>query len=99
MVIKRTMAIIVLTIVLLCMLACSAHVHSVGDGPRTGDSYQQRQWYALWGLIPLNEVDTNHMAGNSIDYEIKTETRFIDFVISYFTGFATINCRSVTVTR
>jgi hypothetical protein len=60
---------------------------------------QQRQWYILWGLVPLNNVDTYHMAGGTKDYEIKTEASALDVIISIFTGIVTVNSRTVTVTK
>ena len=47
---------------MLLLSACSTHTHVVGNGPSKGETVQARQWYILWGLIPLNNVDTNAMA-------------------------------------
>ena len=58
-----------------------------------------RQWYILWGLVPLNDVDTTELAGGSVNYEIDTEQGFLDIVINIFTGIVTVNSRTVTVTR
>ena len=59
-----------LTIIVL--MGCSAHVHTVGMGPQIGEVESARQWYALYGTVPLNTVDTGAMANGADDYEIKT---------------------------
>ncbi len=97
--IKRTIIAMVLVIVLLSMLACSTHIHTVGNGPTTGEEITARQWYAIMGLIPITEVNTNEMAAGATNYEIKTEATLIDGIINMFAGMVTISCRSVTVTK
>ncbi len=88
-------------VMLACFLfvGCSTHIHTIGDGSQTGESNSARQWYALFGLVPLNEVDVDEMADGSANYEIKTQSGFVDLVISGFTSYVTVSCRSVTVTK
>ena len=81
------------------LVACQTHRHVVGDGAQEWRSRTERQWYAAWGLIPLNEVDTQELADDIENYEIKTETTFLDGLINIVTGFITITSRSVTVTK
>lgn len=84
---------------LLLITACSAHIHTVGSGPTGSDAQIQRQWYVLWGIVPINSVDSHAMAGNATNYRIRTEVTPVDFIISMFTGMVTVSCRSVTVTK
>jgi hypothetical protein len=84
---------------LLLVTACATHIHTVGSGPAGSNTQIQRQWYVLWGLVPINNVDTKVMAGDAANYRIMTQSNFLDIVISAFTGIATVNCRSVTVTK
>ena len=86
-------------LIFLFVLGCSAHTHNVGAGASGVDKASQRQWYILYGLIPLNNVDTNAIAADATDYTIKTETGFVDIVIGMFTGIITVNSRTVTVTK
>lgn len=79
--------------------SCMSHSHMVGDGAKNGQEVEKRQWYALWGLVPLNNVDTKQMAGGATDYTIESETGVLDVVLNIFTGIATINSRSVIVTK
>ena len=85
--------------VLVVFMGCMAHVHTIGNGPKGSEQVVAKQWYALWGLIPISVVDTHVMAGGTKNYEIKTETSVVDFVITMFTSCVTINCRTVTVTK
>lgn len=51
---------------------CTANVHVIGDGPKGGATVKQKQWYALYGLVPLNHVDSKAMAAGAEDDQIKT---------------------------
>jgi hypothetical protein len=81
------------------MTGCLSHTHVVGDGAQTGQTEMKRQWYILFGLVPLNEVDSQAMAGDADDYTIKTTQSFIDGVIGIFTGIVTIQPRTVKVEK
>ena len=91
-----TIAVIVLT---LFVVGCTTHVHTVGTGPKTGQVDKATQWYALYGLIPLNTVDTDAMAGGSANYEIQTQTAPLDIIIGGITSYVTVSRRTVTVTK
>jgi hypothetical protein len=54
----------------------------------------------LWviALVPINEIDSNSMAGGATDYTIKTQQTFVDGLISAVTG-GIITIRTVTVTK
>jgi len=99
-------------IISMLFISCATHLHTVGYGPQTGVKATARQYYLLWGLVPLNTVDTNEMAGTDIDgkqikdYEIKTQTGPIDIVLAFGLGVFTygigpviIQSRTVTVTH
>lgn len=95
---KRIVSLIML-VAFIALVGCSANIHKVGKGAQGSDVMEARQWYVLYGLIPLNEVDTNQMAGNAVDYEIKTEQSPLDIIISMFTSAVTVHSRTVTVTK
>lgn len=79
--------------------SCFTMEHTVGSGAQGATTEQARQWYVLWGLVPLNDVDSKQMAGGATDYTIKTEQSFVDKVIGLFTGIITIYPQTVTVTK
>lgn len=90
---------VALILALLFVVGCSSHIHTIGDGPKSGDMIEARQWYVLWGFVPLNNVDTNVMAAGADDYEIVTELSALDIIISIFTSAVTVYSRTVTVTK
>ena len=86
----------------LFLIGCSTHIHTVGTGPQTGVSNTARQYYLLYGLIPLNSVDTGAMAGGAANYEIQTQVGPMDVVINVASAVAIagiVSSRSVTVTK
>ena len=95
---KKIVAIIML-ISLIALVGCSANIHQVGKDAQGNDVVEARQWYILFGLAPLNEVDTNQMAGDAVDYEIKTEQSALDIILNMFTSAVTVYSRTVTVTK
>ncbi len=88
-----------LIVAFLFVIGCAAHVHQVGKGAQGNEMMEARQWYVLWGLVPINDVDTNSMVGQTTDYEIMTSITPIDFIISAFTGIITVRCRTVSVQK
>jgi hypothetical protein len=96
---NKVNALIVCALISLTMVACHTHTHVVGRGAQTGMTESTRQWYAVFGLVPLGNADTKAMAGGANDYTITTQTTFIDGLISAITGIVTIDCRTVEVKR
>ncbi len=96
---KKVTAVVALAAMVLMLVGCAAHTHVVGDGAQTGAKEELRQWYVLWGLVPINEVNTDEMVGDADDYVIKTEQSALDVVINIFTSWVTVYSRTVTVTK
>ena len=95
----RKLSVVFLIVGLLFVIGCAAHVHKVGQGAQGNDITMARQWYVLWGVIPINEVDTNVMAEGATDYEIVTQYTPLDFIISAVLSEISINCRTVSVQK
>ncbi len=95
----KKVTIIIMLITLLALVGCATHIHTIGKGPQGYQTTEERQWYALWGLVPLNEVDTSTMSGDATDYEIKTEQNELDFIMNIFTSMITVYSRTVIVTK
>ena len=83
----------------LFLIGCSTHVHTVGTGPQTGQVESSRQWWILFGLIPLNSVDVGTMAGGATNYEIRTSLAPLDILIGIPAAYITVSSRTVTVTK
>ena len=95
-------------IISMLFISCATHLHTVGHGPQAGVKATARQYYLLWGLVPINTIDTNEMAGLDINgkqienYEIQTQVGPLDVVInsvSLFTIGMILTSRTVTVTN
>jgi hypothetical protein len=96
---KKMIKIVTIVLLLLVFVGCTTHIHKVGNGPQSYDSQEERQWYVLWGLVPLNEVDTNDMVGDAVDYRIKTEVTPLDILIGIPAACVTVTSRTVTVIK
>ena len=90
---------VLLIVGILFVIGCAAHVHQVGNGAQGNETMAARQWYVLWGLVPINNVDTNMMAGQTADYEITTSITPVDFIINVFTSAVTVYSRTVIVQK
>mgnify|MGYP000552704577 CR=1 FL=1 len=90
---------LMLIVAFVALIGCSAHIHQVGKGAQGNQVVEARQWYILFGLIPLNEVDSYQMADGAENYEIKTEQNVMDIIINMFTSAVTVYSRTVTVTK
>jgi len=95
----KKLSAVLLIVGMLFVIGCASHMHTVGNGAQGTDIIESRQWYVLWGMVPINDVDTQAMAGEATDYNIITEVNVLDAVINAFVGSATIYCRTVTVMK
>lgn len=95
---RRVTAVVVMASFLLIMVGCSAHIHTIGNGAQGNNVIQERQWYILWGIVPLNDIRTDQMT-SAADYTIKTEQSVLDVIINIFTSVVTVYSRTVTVTE
>jgi len=105
----KKLLIISCMIISMLFISCATHVHTIGAGPQIGHKVTARQYYLLWGLVPLNSVDTNELAGTDINgnpienFEIQTQVGPLDIVIntiSFVIGYQIlVTSRTVTITK
>lgn len=98
----KKVVVMIMIVSSLFLIGCSTHIHTVGTGPQTGVKNTARQYYLLYGLIPLNSVDTDGMAGSVANYEIQTQVGPMDALIntaSWVTIVGIVSSRTVTVTK
>ncbi|MFH1374560.1 MAG: hypothetical protein ABII79_12270 [bacterium] len=95
---RKVVAVFMLA-VMVFIVGCAAHTHVVGGGAQGNETSQERQWYILFGIVPLNNVETDVMAAGENDYTIKTEQSALDFIMNIFTGLITVSSRTVTVSK
>ncbi len=94
---KKIIAIFVVCAFL--MTSCFTMKHNVGNGAQGNTTMEQRQWYVLWGLVPINSVDSKSMAGGATDYTVETQMTAVDVVIGIFTGLVTVQPMTVKVKK
>ncbi len=88
-------------LLILCLLGsgCITHSHTVGAGPRGVEVRTHVTWYALYGFIPINDLDTRGVVGGAEDYRLKTAFEPVDVIANMFTGFLTLIRRTTTVEK
>jgi hypothetical protein len=96
---KKVISLIMVMAIIAITVGCAAHIHTIGNGGSGSQTVEQRQWYVLWGLVPINQVDSQAMAAGAQDYTIKTEQSALDVIINIFTSAITVYSRTVTVTK
>ncbi len=96
---KKLKALIVAVVFAVAMTSCYSLEHTVGMGAQGNQTVKEKQWYALWGLVPLNEVDSKAMAQGAENYTIHSEYAFEDYIITIFTSIITVGVQTVEVTR
>lgn len=91
----------ILTLVLVAgpLGGCYTMTHTVGNGGVGTAQVSRQQWYALWGLIPVNAKDTKEMAGGATDYTVETQASPLDIILNVFTVWVSFVSRTETVTK
>jgi hypothetical protein len=78
---------------------CWVQKHTIGNGGTGQTTVSQKQWFLLFGLVPLNNPNGGTMAAGATDYTITTEMSIVDWLISIVTSYVTIQPRTVMVTK
>lgn len=84
------------------LTGCYTLNHTVGSGAPADAPVvaSERQWYVLWGLVPLNNVDGGQLAkskGLTTNYTIQSQQSFLDVILNVITGIVTISGQTVSV--
>jgi len=98
---KAVLFLLCLTVLFAPLSGCYTMNNTIGSGAPDGAPVaEDRQWFLLWGLLPLNNVDGGKMAqdkGIRNNYTIQTQQSFIDVILNIFTGFVSVYSRDVKV--
>ncbi len=81
------------------LAGCYTATHTVGNGGTGASKVSARQWYALWGLVPINKADGGKLASGAADYKIKSQITPVDWIITVVTSWVTVYCQTVTVSK
>lgn len=96
---RKIKSLLLVVVIAFALTSCYTLEHTVGTGAQGNSVEQKKQWYALWGAVPINDVDSKQMAGGAENYTIKSQQQFIDLIISAFTSCASITVQSVEVKK
>lgn len=83
------------------LAACFTLTHTVGRGPQSPTPViaTETEWFALWGLVPLEPVDSAVLAGPTPDYRVTTKFTAMDVVITAFSSLLTFYRQTVIVEK
>ncbi|HUO56935.1 MAG TPA: hypothetical protein VMV05_02045 [bacterium] len=84
------------------MTGCFTLKHTVGNGGQGTEVASNREWYILWGLIPLNKVDGEKMAlENNLtnNYTVQSQMSFIDCLLNVVTSIVSVYGQTVSVSK
>ena len=90
---------IALSLLVVMFSSCYFLNPTVGTGGSGGDLVKKRAWYILFGLVPLNEVNSKVMAGDASNYTVKSSHTVADFFLNIVTGLVTIGSQTVEVQK
>jgi hypothetical protein len=79
--------------------SCYTLTHTVGSGGGTGQVVEKRAWYILYGLVPLNTVESKEMAGDASNYTVTTGHTVVDVLLNIVTGIVTVGSQTVKVQK
>ena len=97
---RRILPALLLALAVTLPSGCHTIRHDVGGGATQGVQVaQEKQWFALFGLISMNEVDGGQLAGDRTRYTIQTQRSFTDCMISVLTFLVTVFPKTVTITE
>lgn len=90
-------SLLIISLLSITFSSCYTTTHVVNDGAQGMTQVNQKAWYALWGLVPINNVDSQAMAAGNENYTITDQVTFLDYVIGAFTSWVTIVPKTVKV--
>ena len=93
---RRRSGVLAMSLLLLAC-GCMGHTHVVGVGPTGLGTESARQYYLLFGLVPLNSVNTQRVTGDLSGFEVYTDYSAMDFLLSPLLLLFTGTSRTVTV--
>ena len=83
---RRTPPVLLVLAVLLLGSGCFTTTHTIGDGPGGGIVHVHHNWYAAWGFIPLNRLDSREVVGGADSYRVSTGIGGFDVAFNVITG-------------
>ncbi len=91
--------IVFVSLITLLLSSCCSAVYIAGSGASKSVVTHKKQWYALWGLVRMNKVSPQVLAGDAKNYTVKTEFGFGDMLTNVFTSIISLERETVTVIK
>ncbi|MCU0862719.1 MAG: hypothetical protein MUC36_02910 [Planctomycetes bacterium] len=79
------------------LAGCVSHQHTIGLGATGTGQQTARQFFFLFGLFQVNEIDTQRMAPDLTSYSIETRFGVVDMLLAPLLAPLTMTTRTVTV--
>jgi hypothetical protein len=100
-ILMKATSLFLVALIVVTTAGCYTQTQNVGAGGSSGQGKEFRQWFALWGLVPITDVqpDVEAEIAGATDFTIETSHTPLDVLIGIFTGIVTIGPRTVTVTK
>jgi hypothetical protein len=84
-------------LVTLASAGCVGHTHVVGLGATGTGEVSERQYYLMFGLVPINDVDSQRFAPDVTSYTVETRFGIVDLLLAPVLLPFTVTSRSVVV--
>lgn len=81
----------------LAAAGCVGHTHVVGLGSTGSNAVTERQFYLFFGLVPVNDVDSQRLAPDLTSYTVETCFGLGDLLLAPVLLPLTVTSRSVTI--
>ncbi len=100
-VLKVVTATTLVAVMALANFGCFVQRHDVGAGATGGERQEFNQWFVLWGLVPITQIEDDHeaAAAGATDYTVVSEFTPLDCVINFFTSFVTVYRKTITIEK
>lgn len=100
-ILMKATSLFLVALMVMTTAGCYSQRVDVGAGGSSTEAKEFRQWFALWGLVPITDVEADVEAeiAGATDFTVETEHTPIDVLIGIFTGIVTIGPRTVRVTK
>lgn len=86
-------------LILIVLSSCNSTMFIAGTGASKSTVTSKKQWFVLWGLARCNKVNPKTLAGDAVNYTVKTEFRLSDMLINVFTSAISFQRETVTVIK
>jgi len=70
----------------LSMASCYTLSYTVGNGPQTGETLVEKNYYVVSGLAPIKTANPAKMAGDAKNYQVTITHTFVDGLINLLTS-------------